>query len=400
MKRVICGVLALALIGISGRLWAQGKFDLENQESKSEKMSLSDEKVYIEFKEEKPSDLKAMPKGISDKLAYCQHQIEGKPLIFILDSGGEKAKLYIDTDMDGDLSDEKPKTGKPGLENEGETNFDKVTIKVKVDGKETEINIIPKVRIYENRGYLFLKPGSVRVGKAKLGDKTYMVGLADSDIDGRYDSFMKGDWGDSDMMGIDLDRDGSIVRSYDNKSEVSPLMKMVKVDDSYYEVDIATDGSSIEFKKAKKFGTLDIKSPELVSLGLLSTNGFFRLNKGEGGWQVPVGTYQTIYLALIKKDKDGIEWTLDGSRYGSEKLKALEIVEGKTTTISAGLPLVMKPDVQVNNETVAINCNVIGKAGERYGGGASKNGKTQPAPTFKIVDKDGKEIVSDSLKYG
>ena len=100
MKRVICFVLALALIGISGQLLAQGKFNLEYQEVKPETEFLFIDSVYVDFTEEEPSDLKGLPKGISDKRAYGQCKVGDKPVVFLLAKDGESTILYVDTDTD------------------------------------------------------------------------------------------------------------------------------------------------------------------------------------------------------------------------------------------------------------------------------------------------------------
>ncbi|MGA2679365.1 MAG: hypothetical protein ABSF37_08705 [Sedimentisphaerales bacterium] len=96
---------------------------------------------------------------------------------------------------------------------------------------------------------------------------------------------------------------------------------------------------------------------------------------------------------LSRKDKDGNKWVielLDGQPrlfYSSNKLKL-------------GPPLVVSTSVEFKGPDAFIGLAVKGQAGEKYSGGALKNGKQVEAPKFDIVDERGKLLARGQFKYG
>ncbi len=60
---------------------------------------------------EKPAQLKDLPEKISNRVNYFLAKVAGREIPLIIDRG-RKSKLYLDTDADGCLSDEKGFTSK------------------------------------------------------------------------------------------------------------------------------------------------------------------------------------------------------------------------------------------------------------------------------------------------
>jgi hypothetical protein len=97
--------------------------------------------------------------------------------------------------------------------------------------------------------------------------------------------------------------------------------------------------------------------------------------------------------ALSMTDENGDQWVLDLA-----KGQTLSSLEGRDK--KPGSPLLIKTDIQVKKREVSIGLVVEGRAGEKYVGGAKKNGRWQPPPSFKIVDKAGKTLTTGAFKYG
>jgi hypothetical protein len=97
--------------------------------------------------------------------------------------------------------------------------------------------------------------------------------------------------------------------------------------------------------------------------------------------------------ALSGKDKAGNQWTielLEGQPrffYSSKKLKP-------------GPPLLVSTSVEFKGLEAFIGLEVKGQAGEKYSGGALKNGKQVEAPKFDVVNEGGKILASGQFKYG
>ncbi len=100
---------------------------------------------------------------------------------------------------------------------------------------------------------------------------------------------------------------------------------------------------------------------------------------------------QIRFSSLTATDDNGNNWRL------GLKSRPLQPPEGAT---EAGEPLLVKADVRGAGQYVAIGLIIEGGAGELYEPGASRNGRTMPAPTFKVFDESGKQLGSGSFEYG
>jgi hypothetical protein len=106
----------------------------------------------------------------------------------------------------------------------------------------------------------------------------------------------------------------------------------------------------------------------------------------------PTG-YAIHLAALSGKDQAGNRWVielLEGQPryfYSSNKLKS-------------GPPLLVATSVEFKGTDALIGLEVKGQAGEKYSGGALKNGKQVEAPKFDIVNEGGKILASGQFKYG
>jgi hypothetical protein len=97
--------------------------------------------------------------------------------------------------------------------------------------------------------------------------------------------------------------------------------------------------------------------------------------------------------SLNKKDANDDEWVLALVR--GQTISKLGEIEAKP-----GEPLSVRPDVQAEGRGLSIGLIVEGKAGEKYVGGAIKNGEWMPAPTFTVVSQAGKIIYNGQFEYG
>jgi hypothetical protein len=96
---------------------------------------------------------------------------------------------------------------------------------------------------------------------------------------------------------------------------------------------------------------------------------------------------------LSMTDENGDKWVLD-----AVKGQLVSLI--RESSAKPGPPLLIKTDVQISGRDVSIGLIVEGQAGEKYVGGASKNGRVQPPPSFKIVDQAGKTLTTGTFKYG
>jgi hypothetical protein len=66
-----------------------------------------------------------------------------------------------------------------------------------------------------------------------------------------------------------------------------------------------------------------------------------------------------------------------------------------------GPPLLVRTNARkISNHQFSIGITVEGQAGEKYIGGATKNGKREPEPEFNIVDEKARILARGKFEYG
>lgn len=413
---VVVAVAALLSMGPSSA-WAQGVFPLEYEELKdsSHPLLMMSGGFYGPYPV-KPPGLKGVPKDLSQKASYFIIRLGKGPLTFALEPGGEP-KLYADTDADGDLSDEKPFVavaaaqrrrglgqafkGLFGSSTPEEVRFGPIAVRVATEKGEAVTEVRVEAReLSPGRYYLRVYPAGLRCGKVQLGDRSYQVAIADTDFNGRYDGCFSADsYPLYDWFGIDLNRNGEFDPGGLASQEVLPLPKVIRTGDGWYDLEPAPDGSSIRVAEVEpRFGTLDVGTQD-IELELWSSTGPHSLKGAEAPWELPVGDYMARGVTLRHKDEQGAEWTLSSSGQ-TGKLRSFEVREGETAAVEAGMPLKGKVEVQQFGGTAYIGYSPVGRAGEEYSAGASRNGRQQPAPKFKIFNEAGEVLASGAFEYG
>lgn len=412
LRLVMLGsILALG----SPQLFGQGTFFLKSKPiaNPDENALCQRSATYMMTPDEKPKV--KLPPGVGKRVHYFSGSLGGKDMIAAFDTG--KRQLYIDTNLDGDLSDEKPVAGKKtGSWGWGSSSQRFGPAKLRV-GQATATR--PATAGDDGAfwidmpyyGYLQVMPATMRSGTVRIGEKSYAVALVDSNFNGKYGDLFKPEdsqrarygQGDCDLLAWDDNGDGNFGQAYDD-NEVRPLSKLVNANKLYYSLKVAEDGASLTLEQSNpKMGTLDIGTPE-ATLVLQSDNGVFNLAITDGKAKLPVGRYVAWRVTLTRKQgKD--EWTLQGN-VGDSKLKDFKIAEGQTVTLKIGSPLKMVLERRTGKsglfgaKTVNIGLSCVDEAGLSYRPGAYKNGKNQPAPSIKIVDENKKVVASGQFEYG
>ena len=171
----------------------------------------------------------------------------------------------------------------------------------------------------------------------------------DSDFDGRFnESFVppainRIDPG-CDVLAIDLNGDSDFLgRQPSDVPEIMPLCKLVNVEGRYYQIEVAEDGSTVEFRRAEpQFGVLDLGG-KTVELEIWSNAGRQRLSGSGGTWRLPAGRYGVASLDLTEVEGGG-RWVFEMFRAEAGQLKDFEIKPGQTTTLQ-DRPAVPDPGV-------------------------------------------------------
>ena len=183
----------------------------------------------------KPAQIKDLPKNKSGRFSYYLAKIADTDIPVVVDRT-RRIRLYMDTDGDAYLSDEKrfisQAVRRRLFGSVDHYKFGPISVEFdKPGGKYTKrIYIITRNNL-DNR---HICPAVYRKGKVILGQNIYDVAVVDGDFDGKYGKILSPpiktiSRPGCDSFAIDLNRDGKLDFDYYHHSEIIPLAKMVRV---------------------------------------------------------------------------------------------------------------------------------------------------------------------------
>jgi len=103
---------------------------------------------------------------------------------------------------------------------------------------------------------------------------------------------------------------------------------------------------------------------------------------------------QAALSSLSLTEENGDKWTL-------ELVRGQPISRINKDNKKPGPPLLVRTNVRkISNSQFSVGITVEGQAGEKYIGGAVKNGKREPEPQFVIVDEKARILGGGKFEYG
>jgi hypothetical protein len=372
---------------------------------------------YAQALREKPaSQIKSVPSLESPR--YYRIPLGNREFLAILDVGkeAEKAALYIDFDGQGlfeaikgiegvdeykgrnpALPYAKFQFGPITLPKTEETVAGPVEVVVSCNVNKKGPNVVP---------YLRIAPQHFVSGKLQMGSGEYAVAFVDGAFAGRYQTFQsdpsvapparaRDQRFGATRMGLDLDKNGK----FDWAKEIFPLVDLVRINEKYYRVSIAPDGSEAKFQEAKpELGVFDTKCPGMEMFVTSDKCAALLPANAEGKWELPPGKYTTRSFGLSRSVGDE-KWTLAGSQ--PNQARYFEIKAETPAVLPLGPPFALGYSVdKASGEAVSIGLKVAGLSGETYAAGATKGQRQEPAPQFTIISEAGDNLAQGSFEYG
>jgi len=348
-----------------------------------------------------PAEVKAVPKGLSDKVRYFAIPVGDRKILAILD-GSPPWKLHVDAGGTGDLSTAPPLLAKTAALTRGggqtQAGWMFGPLSMAAGGPKGAAAKV-RFRVYqgqENR--LVMEPAGYMAGEVRLAGPSYRVRLLDANLDGRFDgvldvSTMAERLPPHDRIAIDLDQDGEF-----KGNEVLSLTKMIRVGDTYYGIRVAPDGSSVHLEKVQpKTGTLDVGCAD-ATVEVMSDAGRQVLGGSSGKWPVPAGPYCLSTVQLLRTDASGVKWAMKAGPWhllAPSKLAAFEVRPGQTFAPKVGPPLVAVVSARkygsAPQEPIHITFFFQGAAGEEYRNPVLRDDRPL-WPIFEILDEAGKVL--------
>ena len=357
----------------------------------------------------RPPELRDVPADAPPDPVYFALEIDDRKVHGIAYRSTDRTrqvKLRLDADGDGLLSDEKQYIGTwlSIFRLQRVYAFGPVSITHTGGGSKASWFYVH----CSDGKWITLYPTRYREGRVELNGRSYRVALVDCDYNGKYnDAFIpparSSREPECDSIAIDLNGNSKFDFDKPGVSELMPLTRLVKVNDSYYRIDVADDGLSVEFHAAKPaFGTLDLGDKN-VAVRLWSDAGHQHLTSSNGKLRLPAGKYSAVELKLTERDANGNKWLFDTEKArggaGAGELGAFEVHPGETTSFEIGPPFQIKTSMDKKGRDAQIRYYLRGRAGELYVPGAKKNGKEVPEPQFQIMAAGGKTVHSAQFGF-
>ena len=357
----------------------------------------------------RPPELRDVPPDAPPEPVYFTLEIDDRKvhgIVYRSTHRTKKAKLRLDIDGDGLLSDEREYIGTwlSIFRLSRVYEFGPVSIKHTGNGSKAS-----RFYISCNDGkWIILYATHYREGQVKLDGRTYKMALVDCDYNGKYnDAFVPPAKSSRepgcDSIAIDLNGNSKFDFDKPGVSELMPLSRLVKINENYYHLDIADSGEIVEFRRAKPaFGTLDL-GDESVNIRLWSDAGHQHLISSTGKLRLPAGKYSAVELKLTETDSAGNKWLFDTEKArggaGAGKLGAFEVRPDETTSFEIGPPFQARTSMEKKGRDALVRYYLEGRAGELYVPGAKKNEKEVPEPQFQIIAAGGKTVHSAQFGF-
>ncbi|MEN6429150.1 MAG: sigma-70 family RNA polymerase sigma factor [Phycisphaerales bacterium] len=308
--------------------------------------------------------------------------------------------LYLDTDGDGLWSDEKAYVGRRLWMFALQATFEFGPVYLKQGStKPGGDAFYPQC---SDGKWLTFYPAFYRDGTILLEGQTRRITLVDTDFDGRFNEMFEPPAQGSrdpncDVISIDCDRFEDMPGGGRQSIAVTiPLSKVIHLDGRYYGVEVAEDGSTIEFRQAEPaFGMLDFGGKE-VAAEFWSDAGPQEVNGVMPTWRLPAGKYYLRSLNLTETER-GNRWMFKMTKPG--ELDDFEIKPGRTTSLKIGPPFQARGMFRrfAYNPDVQVRVDLEGQAGERYSAIVKKNDQKVPEPSFKLLDGAQQVVLSGQL---
>jgi len=294
-------------------------------------------------------------------------------------------RLYIDSNGDGDLSDESPY--EPYRRDSYRCYFGPV--KVLFEGEDGPITYHLSVEFYSSRDYhrCYIRPAAWYEGPVVVdGQKKHCV-LIDYNVNGAFND-KSDDFSQCDRIriGKEDERDTRYVGNY------------IEVDDKLYGTEIAQDGAFVVLTKADDvpYGTVRL-ADNITAFAAGGANGLFVRKPEDGTVKLPVGKYRIDYWTIVRKDDKGNRWELRGSGFSAAE-GSFTVSQDKEAELEIGEPVYSRATMRKSGSNYTFGQSLEGRHGERIA--MTRSGSRPRPPKLRIKNKDGTYDRAMSFEYG
>jgi hypothetical protein len=306
--------------------------------------------------------------------------------------------LYADANNNRDLTDDRPVHR---LQRQGRPLFGPLALLVRINGHTQLYHAAVEASTRGPAAEYTLKNLGYYTGRARFGDRSYTVGLVDTNANGIYgDPFRElspegGRMGDQFL--VDVNDDGSFEGGMIPK-ETLFCGKCIAVDGRFFELAMEPDGSRVRVAPAQvKLAALKADYPSFSML-LAGDHGVFPVEGRNGEIRVPEGNYRILLWSIEHRAMEGTWRAMGGSWNGGAP--EVRVNEGGGATFKLSVPLLAKVGSQPTTPgSLDFSLGLTTSSGESIAD-LGVDGRRPPEPILRITDEDGKEVAVLKFHYG
>ncbi|MFN4180935.1 MAG: hypothetical protein ACK4I8_11520 [Armatimonadota bacterium] len=316
-----------------------------------------------------------LPPLTEPKFFTCE--FGGSKRLFVLAKQDGDWALYVDTNGNNDLTDEKPFK----LRQRGHNRvFGPIPMKVQMNGRTLIRYVGAEVTTATDGSIRFyLLVASRWKGRLQWDGKTVTVTIVDRDANG-----LVSDW---DVLLWD---DGTGQRSL-------PVLGRLGIDGRFFRFHVAPTGEQLVIEPVQvKSAVVKVQGDD-VSLTLEDDDGQWILEGRNGQVLAPVGEFRLVSVTLSREDGQGRKWQLSADAFGPAAPK-LSIPESGTTLNLEPLKVSLIWNRKGDEIEFSLDIKTVNGMSVR---GLWFNGfQRPPEPKLRLVAAGGKVIDEPKFHYG
>ena len=359
---------------------------------------------------DKPPEGVALPKFRGDKprfswwvrKEYAGGQfVQGKIVWLAWDQSGKGGYdlLYIDSNLDGSLADEKPIKADNVSQDGKRAMFP--LVKVMVPGDDGLVACYLNIAKYEGTGdEVRYEAGGWYEGAVTIGGRKYFCRVIDNCCNGVFnDSGANRNQCDKIILVPYESRDeiGEMLNSSD-KSPARFIGRWLELDGKWFAMEVARDGACVKFTPAEKVptGTVRLGEGANESITVMGPTGQFTRKPKDGLVELPAGRYAVDEWSASKSDSRNVVWQL-AFRGEPNKVVTFEVAEGKETAPDIGQKIVCEVDASFDGLEWRISPQLVSSGAVAT---LQRNGSQADAPKATIANADGTYKKTFTMEFG
>lgn len=297
--------------------------------------------------------------------------------------GQQHDLLYIDSNGDGHLDDEKPYQGQRS--DQYRMAFDPFPVYLIGEDGPITYHLACQFYSYDERSrYLMMSSGGYYEGTVLIGDESAGCVLVDTNGNGTFDDTAE-----------DFNADRILLGEPQNRREYF-IGRYLDYKGTLYRLQVARDGAFVSIAAAPDvvFGVVQI--PESVTkFSAGGVNGMYDKTPQNGYVRLPEGTYRVYQWEIARQDK-GRDWTLRGNNFPRQE--SFTVSADTPVRLDIGEPVFSRLSVSQRQGIYTINQELRGRMNEQVS--MLQYGRQPPAPKVRIRSKTGEYDRTFSLEYG